>query len=73
MQELGELSAEDRDLAMSRFHLLQPHLEQDLPLRVVAADASMPFRTAQRWVAQYRKRGLVAFKNRWPLKGSHNS
>jgi putative transposase len=60
MQELGKLSAEDRDLAMSRFHLLQPHLEQDPPLRVVAAEASIPFRTAQRWVAQYRKRGLVA-------------
>jgi hypothetical protein len=25
MQELVELSAEDRDLAMSRFHLLQAH------------------------------------------------
>jgi hypothetical protein len=38
MQELVELSAEDRDLAMSRFRLLQPHLEQDRPMRVVAAE-----------------------------------
>jgi putative transposase len=60
MQELVELSAEDRDLAMSRFRLLQPHLEQDRPLRVVAAEAGISFRTAQRWAAQYRKRGLAA-------------
>jgi len=60
MQELVELSAEDQDLAMSRFHQLQPHLEQNRPLRVVAAEAGIPFRTAQRWVAPYRKRGLAA-------------
>jgi putative transposase len=60
MQELVELSAEDQDLAMSRFHQLQPHLEQNRPLRVVAAEAGIPFRTAQRWVTQYPKRGLAA-------------
>ncbi len=48
------------DLAMSCFHQLQPHLEQNRPLRVVAAEAGIPFRTAQRWVAQYPKRGLAA-------------
>jgi hypothetical protein len=28
MQELAELSAETRDIALSRFRLLEPHLEQ---------------------------------------------
>jgi hypothetical protein len=28
MQELAELSAEARDIALSRFRLLEPHLEQ---------------------------------------------
>jgi putative transposase len=55
-----ELSDEDRELAMSRFLVLQPHLEQDRPLRVVAAEAGLAFRTAQRWVAQYRAFGLAA-------------
>jgi putative transposase len=60
MLELLELSDEDRELAMSRFLVLQPHLEQDRPLRVVAAEAGLAFRTAQRWVAQYRAFGLAA-------------
>ncbi len=54
------MSAETRDIALSRFRLLEPHLEQDRSLRIVAADAGVPLRTAQRWVAQYRKFGLVA-------------
>jgi putative transposase len=60
MHELLELSDEDRELAMSRFRVLQPHLEQNTPLRVVAAEAGLAFRTAQRWVAQYRASGLSA-------------
>jgi transposase len=45
---------------MSRFRVLQPHLEQNTSLRVVAAEAGLAFRTAQRWVAQYRASGLSA-------------
>jgi hypothetical protein len=45
MRELLELSDEDRELAMSRFRVLQPHLEQDMPFRVVAAEAGLAFRT----------------------------
>ncbi len=59
-QELAELSAETRDIALSHFRLLEPHLEQDRSLRIVAADAGVPFRTTQQWVAQYRKFGLMA-------------
>jgi len=45
---------------MSRFRLIQPHLEKNQPLQAVAADGKVPFRTAQRWVSQYRKFGLIA-------------
>jgi putative transposase len=45
---------------MSRFRVLQPHLEQNTSLRIVAAEAGLAFRTAQRWVAQYRASGLSA-------------
>jgi len=45
---------------MSRFRLIQPHLEKNQPLQTVAADGKVPFRTAQRWVSQYRKFGLIA-------------
>ena len=60
MQTVGELSSASRDLALQRFRLLEPHLEHDRPLRVIAAEAGVPFRTVQRWAAQYRRFGLVA-------------
>jgi putative transposase len=60
MQELSGVSEAARELAMSRFRLIQPHLEKDRPLQLVAADGRLPFRTAQRWVSQYRKFGLIA-------------
>lgn len=60
MQELSGVPETARELAMSRFRLIQAHLEQNRPLQLVAADGKLPFRTAQRWVSQYRKFGLLA-------------
>ena len=40
---MQELAAETRDIALSRFRLLEPHLEQGRSLRIVAADAGVPF------------------------------
>ena len=60
MQDLSGMSEEVRELAMSRFRLIQPHLEEGHSLNLVAANANLSFRTAQRWVSQYRKFGLVA-------------
>lgn len=54
------MSETARDLAMSRFRLIQPYLEQKRSLQLVASDAKICFWTAQRWVSQYRKLGLVA-------------
>jgi len=45
---------------MSRSRLIQPHIEQHHPLHLVATESKVPFRTAQRWVSQYRKFGLIA-------------
>ena len=59
MHELAQLSEETRELAASRYRVLQPHLEQDRTLRSVANEAGVSFRTLQRWVAQYRRAGLV--------------
>ena len=61
MQELSGVSEAVRDLAMSRFRLIQPYLEERRSLQLVAADANLSFRTAQRWVSQYRKFGLAGF------------
>ena len=60
MGQPAELTEKARQFALQRFRLLQPHLEQHRALRLVAAEAKIPFRTAQRWVAQYQKFGLAA-------------
>lgn len=60
MGELATLPEADRQEALERFGLIQPHLEGGLPLAAVARDAGIPYRTAQRWVALYRRFGLTA-------------
>jgi putative transposase len=60
MQELSGVSEAARNVAMARYRLIQPYLEQKRSLAMVAVDADVCFRTAQRWVSQYRKFGLVA-------------
>jgi len=44
---------------MERFAVLQPHLETDVPLARAARHAGVPVRTAERWLARYRQRGLA--------------
>ena len=56
---LAALSAGQREEAMTRFDLLKPHLEEGVPLARVASDAGIALRTAKRWLARYRARGLA--------------
>jgi putative transposase len=42
-------------LAMERFAVLQPHLEENVPLARAARQAGVPVRTAERWLARYRR------------------
>ena len=53
------LSEARRRRAFDRYRKLRPHLEQDVPLTRVAAEAGLPLRTAQRWVSRYRRFGLA--------------
>jgi hypothetical protein len=56
---LTELSERQRERALDRYKKLRPHLERDIPLAGVAKEASLPLRTAQRWVSRYRRFGLI--------------
>ncbi|HUO01029.1 MAG TPA: Mu transposase C-terminal domain-containing protein [Bradyrhizobium sp.] len=56
---LSQVSERQRECALERYRKLQPHLERDAPLARVAKEASLPFRTAQRWVSRYRRFGLI--------------
>jgi len=66
MEQLVGLPEGARKLALERFQMLRPHLEEKRSLRLVAAEADIPFRTAQRWVAQYQRFGLAALIRRKP-------
>ncbi len=59
MDELSGLPESVRKLALDRFRLLQPHLEQNQPLRPIAIEAGIPYRTAQRWVTRFQRFGLA--------------
>jgi putative transposase len=45
--------------AMARLAVLRPHLDDDVPLTRTAAAAGVPLRTAQRWLARFRRDGLA--------------
>ena len=64
MNQLAELTDEARQLALERFRVIQPYLEDNQALRLISSKAGIPYRTAQRWVAQYRRFGLIALARR---------
>jgi putative transposase len=59
MDQLAGLPEDVRKLALDRFRLLQPHLEQNQSLQSIARSAGIPYRTAHRWLALYRESGLA--------------
>jgi putative transposase len=64
VDELSAIPQASRELALQRLELLRPHLEEGRPLRTVASEASIPYRTALRWASGYRKDGLAALARR---------
>jgi len=53
------LTEEQRQLAMERFAVLRPHLEEDVPLAQAARHAGVAVRTVERWLCRYRQMGLA--------------
>lgn len=65
--ELSDLTEAERELALKRFYLLRPFLEDGVPLsRVIQASGQangqtggLKLRTAQHWVRRYHQAGLA--------------
>lgn len=55
----GELAGAQRELAMARWALLRPHLDEGVPLAEAARQVGVALRTARRWLARYRAEGLT--------------
>jgi len=64
MDLLTELPEDARKLALDRFRIIRPHLEENQSLRSVAKAAGVPYRTAHRWLREYRLFGLAALARR---------
>lgn len=57
--DLTALSETEREQALTRFRVLQPHLEGRASLRALAQRQKVTLRTLQRWLARYRRSGLA--------------
>lgn len=56
---LTTLTDAERARALDRFRLLQPCVEDGVPLAPLARQHGMALRTAQRWLQRYRQHGLA--------------
>ncbi len=61
---LSTLSYTRCSLALARFRLLHPHLEDGVPLAEIAREQEVTPRTLERWVARYRAEGLAGLGRR---------
>jgi len=61
------LTEAQREQAMARYAVLRPYLENETALVEAARQAEVPVRTAQRWLASYRKSGSVGLARRHAL------
>lgn len=52
------LTMAQREQAMARYAVLRPHLDDGISLAEAARQGEVALRTAQRWLASYRKSGL---------------
>lgn len=53
------LTDEQQSMALVRFELLRPHLEEGVPLSRIAEQSGQSLRTLRRWVANWRARGMA--------------
>ncbi|RVX41223.1 Homeodomain-like domain-containing protein [Nonomuraea polychroma] len=58
-RQLTDLSPTRREQALERYRILRPHLEDGVSLARVAVTDGRPYRTLQRWLADYRRDGLA--------------
>jgi putative transposase len=56
---LTALTDEERARALARFRLLQPCVEEGVPLAQLARQHGVALRTAQRWLQRHRQHGLA--------------
>jgi putative transposase len=61
---LTALPPAERTRALARYRILQPCIEHAVPVPLVAHQQGVPLRTVERWLARYRREGLVGLAHR---------
>jgi putative transposase len=56
---LVALTPDQQVQAMARYEVLQPHLDHRVPLAHLARQGDVALRTLERWLAHYRREGLL--------------
>jgi len=62
-ESLTNLSEEQRTQALERFAFLRPALEGRISQTQLAREQHIPLSTMQRWIKQYREKGLAGLAN----------
>ena len=60
---LTSLTETQRTQALERFALLRPALEREISQTQLAREHQIPLSTVQRWIKQYREKGLAGLAN----------
>ena len=58
-RSLTELTDAEREKALCRYRLIQPFLEEGIPLTKIAIHSTESISTLRRWVQRYRNNGLT--------------
>jgi putative transposase len=61
---LSAVPSDERTRALARYKIIQPHVEQGVPLAPLVHQQGIALRTAQRWVALHRPYGLAGLARR---------
>jgi putative transposase len=61
---LTVLSDAERSAALSRFNIIRPYIEEDVPLALIARQCGIGVETARNWVNKYRRNGLAGLVRR---------
>lgn len=56
---VNELSDKKRDIALNKYYIIQPFLQKNKTLSTICNEHDLSLRTLKRWVANYRKNGLL--------------
>ncbi len=63
-ESLVQLTDDERDNATQKYKIIEPYLNDEQTLNLVAENKFIPVRTLGLWIKKYREQGLVGLARR---------